>query len=112
MDFLYRDCGLKGLSGISNDVRELQRLHWIISAIVWGCHAGRGSGRGRRVRFHCRDRREFRSYPRAHCGPARLKTLGVSTRSVEFKAKWDEATEAGTDFPEDVATERAICRQP
>jgi acetate kinase len=23
-DFLYRDCGLKGLSGISNDVRELQ----------------------------------------------------------------------------------------
>ena len=24
-DFLYRDCGLKGLSGISNDMRELQR---------------------------------------------------------------------------------------
>jgi acetate kinase len=24
-DMLYRDCGLKGLSGISNDVRELQR---------------------------------------------------------------------------------------
>jgi acetate kinase len=23
-DFLYRDCGLKGLSGISNDMRELQ----------------------------------------------------------------------------------------
>ena len=23
-DFLYRECGLKGLSGISNDVRELQ----------------------------------------------------------------------------------------
>lgn len=23
-DFLYRDCGLKGLSGISNDVRDLQ----------------------------------------------------------------------------------------
>jgi acetate kinase len=23
-DFLYRGCGLKGLSGISNDVRELQ----------------------------------------------------------------------------------------
>ncbi len=24
-DFLYRDCGLKGLSGISNDMRELER---------------------------------------------------------------------------------------
>ena len=23
-DFLYRDCGLKGLSGISNDMRELE----------------------------------------------------------------------------------------
>ena len=23
-DFLYRDCGLKGLSGVSNDMRELQ----------------------------------------------------------------------------------------
>ena len=23
-DFLYRDCGLKGLPGISNDVRDLQ----------------------------------------------------------------------------------------
>src|SRR5258707_3208617 len=23
-DFLYRDCGLKGLSGVSNDIRELQ----------------------------------------------------------------------------------------
>jgi acetate kinase len=24
-DFLYRDCGLKGLSGVSNDMRELQK---------------------------------------------------------------------------------------
>src|SRR5438105_9908073 len=24
-DFLYRDCGLKGLSGVSNDMRELQQ---------------------------------------------------------------------------------------
>ena len=23
-DFLYRDCGLKGLSGVSNDMRELE----------------------------------------------------------------------------------------
>jgi acetate kinase len=23
-DFLYRDCGLKGISGVSNDMRELQ----------------------------------------------------------------------------------------
>jgi acetate kinase len=26
-EFLYRDCGLKGLSGVSNDMRELQSSH-------------------------------------------------------------------------------------
>ena len=32
-NFLYRECGLKGLSGISNDMRELQgsRIHAILA---------------------------------------------------------------------------------
>jgi acetate kinase len=46
-DFLYRDCGLKGLSGISNDVRELQtstdpRAAFAINHFVYraALHAG------------------------------------------------------------------------
>jgi acetate kinase len=46
-DFLYRDCGLKGLSGISNDMRELQtsqdpRAAFAIDYFVYriGLHAG------------------------------------------------------------------------
>jgi acetate kinase len=33
-DFLYRDCGLKGLSGISNDMRELQASEDPIAAFA------------------------------------------------------------------------------
>jgi acetate kinase len=46
-DFLYRDCGLKGLSGVSNDMRELQasadpRAAFAIDYFVYriGVHAG------------------------------------------------------------------------
>lgn len=46
-DFLYRDCGLKGLSGVSNDMRELQasgdpRAAFAIDYFVYrvGLHAG------------------------------------------------------------------------
>jgi acetate kinase len=46
-DFLYRDCGLKGLSGISNDMRELQtsqdpRAAFAIDYFAYriGLHAG------------------------------------------------------------------------
>ena len=46
-NFLYRDCGLKGLSGISNDMRELRRARtaaqpWrsTISSIGSACNAG------------------------------------------------------------------------
>jgi acetate kinase len=46
-DFLYRDCGLKGLSGISNDVRELQasadpRARFALDHFAYrvGLHAG------------------------------------------------------------------------
>ena len=46
-DFLYRDCGLKGLSGISNDMRELQasadpHAAFAIDYFVYriGVHAG------------------------------------------------------------------------
>jgi acetate kinase len=46
-DFLYRECGLKGLSGISNDMRELQtnpdpRAQFAVDYFVYriGLHAG------------------------------------------------------------------------
>src|SRR5262245_41983643 len=46
-DFLYRECGLKGLSGISNDMRELQsnadpRAKFAVDYFVYrlGLHAG------------------------------------------------------------------------
>jgi acetate kinase len=46
-DFLYRECGLKGLSGISNDVRELQaatdpRARFALDHFAYriGLHAG------------------------------------------------------------------------
>jgi acetate kinase len=46
-DFLYRDCGLKGLSGISNDMRELQgssdpRANFAVDYFVYriSLHAG------------------------------------------------------------------------
>jgi acetate kinase len=46
-DLLYRDCGLKGLSGVSNDVRELEasadpRAAFAIDYFVYrvGLHAG------------------------------------------------------------------------
>jgi acetate kinase len=46
-DFLYRDCGLKGLSGVSNDMRELEssrdpRAAFAIDYFVYrvGLHAG------------------------------------------------------------------------
>jgi acetate kinase len=46
-DFLYRDCGLKGLSGVSNDMRELQtsgnpRAAFAVDYFVYrvGLHAG------------------------------------------------------------------------
>jgi acetate kinase len=46
-DFLYRDCGLKGLSGVSNDMRELEssedpRAAFAIEYFVYrvGLHAG------------------------------------------------------------------------
>ncbi len=46
-DFLYRDCGLKGLSGVSNDMRELQnssdpRAAFAVDYFIYriGLHAG------------------------------------------------------------------------
>ena len=46
-DFLYRDCGLKGLSGLSNDMRELQsssdpRANFAVEYFVYrvALHAG------------------------------------------------------------------------
>ena len=65
---LYNDCGLKGLSGISNDVRELARkrrsprqacarLFHLPHRAVYR-NACRRHGRHRRLRLHGRDRRK------------------------------------------------------
>ena len=79
-DMLYRDSGLKGLSGISNDMRELQsnpdpRAMLAVDHFVYriGLNAGMlaaALGRARCVRVHRRRRRELASDPRAHRGKA------------------------------------------
>ena len=65
-DFLYRDCGLKGLSGVSNDMRELQDSsdphaafavdYFVYRVATAGRNAGRGAARCRWFRLHRRDR--------------------------------------------------------
>ena len=70
-DFLYRDCGLKGLSGVSNDMRELldsadPRAAFAIDYFVYRVgsqcrHAGRRLAGPRRLRVHRRHRRKFGS---------------------------------------------------
>ncbi len=65
-DFLYRDCGLKGLSGISNDMRELQnsndpRAVFAVDYFVYraGLYAGMlaaAYARPRCLRLHRRHR--------------------------------------------------------
>jgi acetate kinase len=66
-DFLYRDCGLKGLSGVSNDMRELlaspdPRAEFAIDYFA----------RHRCLRFHRRDRRELQRDPRPRGREARM----------------------------------------
>ena len=73
-DLLYKKCGLKGLSGISNDVRELlassdPRARLALDYFAYriallrrdagGSHAG-----ARRLRIHRRHRRERARHPR------------------------------------------------
>ena len=75
-DLLYRECGLKGLSGISNDVRELEasddpRAAFALDYFVYriGLHAGMlaaALGRARCLRVHCRHRRELADDARTH----------------------------------------------
>ena len=77
-DFLYRECGLKGLSGVSNDMRELEasanpQARLAIDFFVYRIglnarHAGRCLARARRLRVYCRDRRKFGIDPRTHRG--------------------------------------------
>jgi acetate kinase len=46
-DFLYRDCGLKGLSGVSNDMRELQASkdpHAVLAVEYFVYRAGLNAG--------------------------------------------------------------------
>jgi acetate kinase len=79
-DLLYHDCGLKGLSGISNDMRELQshpdpRARLAVDHFVYriGLNAaGRRSGRPGRLRVHRRHRREFGDHPCRYREDARM----------------------------------------
>ena len=80
-DLLYRESGLKGLSGISNDVRELlasddprAAFASTISSIVAGSTpaCSRLPRRRRCLRLHCRHRRKLRREPRPYCRTARL----------------------------------------
>ena len=80
-DLLYHECGLKGLSGISNDVRDLlasddPRAAFAIDYFVYRVrsargHAGGRAGRARCLRLHRRDRRELGADPRADRREAR-----------------------------------------
>ena len=88
-NFLYRECGLKGLSGISNDMRELQgnrdpRAAFAVDYFVYrvGLNAGMLAAAmqaARRLRFHGGDWRELRRNC-AQASQQSLAWLGASTR--------------------------------
>ena len=72
---LYHECGLKGISGISNDVRELlasqdARARLALDSFSLSCArtvaALDRDGRHRRARLHRRHRRERRTRPGEH----------------------------------------------
>ena len=83
----YHECGLKGLSGISNDVRELEAssdpaadfaLDYLCYRV--GLYTGMlavGTRRPRRLRVYGRRRREFGQHPLAHCRPTGLAGRGA-----------------------------------
>ena len=70
------ECGLKGLSGISNDVRELLESdsrgaalaldHFVYRIGLYAGHAGGGARRARRLRVHRRASASDRRYALAH----------------------------------------------
>ena len=83
--FLYNECGLKGLSGISNDVRDLLASKDPRAKLALGsfrvpdfalCRDARGGdGRHRWVRLHRRHRGERAGHPRGRGGT--LAWLGL-----------------------------------
>ena len=84
--FLYADCGLKGLSGVSNDMRtllasEAPLARLAVEYFVYhvACTAGAlaaSHGRHRRVRVHRRDRRaQCRRFAAARAASAALARL-------------------------------------
>ena len=93
-NFLYRDCGLKGLSGISNDMRELEasedpkaklggRLFRLSDRPQRRHACGRVAG-ARRLRLYRRHRRKFGAYPRADRRAARDGSASTLDRGREF----------------------------
>ena len=81
-DMLYRECGLKGLSGISNDMRELEASadpkavfaldYFRLSRRPQRGDAGGGHGRAGRLRLYSGHRRKFPDHARADRPEARL----------------------------------------
>ena len=79
-DLFYKESGLKGLSGVSNDVRELEesadpKAAFALEYFVYraGLFAGMLAAalrRARCLRFHRRYRRKFCDDARAHCRTA------------------------------------------
>ena len=88
-DFLYGECGLKGLSGISNDMRELEAsgdpqaafaIDYFVYRVGATCrNVGGGVGWARRIRIHRRHRRELCEI-RARIAE-KLAWLGATPRS-------------------------------
>ena len=88
-DFLYRDCGLKGLSGVSNDMRELEtssdpRAAFAIDYFVYriGLNAGMLAAALQGLDafvFTAGIGENSASHPRPHCRKARH---GSASRSI------------------------------
>ncbi len=88
--FLYNECGLKGLSGISNDVEGLAREPgparqararlFRLPDFALCRDAGGGDGRDRRVRLHRRHRRERAGHPRGGGRAPRLARPRLRSR--------------------------------
>ena len=94
--FLYNECGLKGLSGISNDVRDLLASkdlraklaldHFVYRISPLCGDAGGGDGRHRRVRLHCGHRGERTGHSRSR-GERLLGSASISIREANVSGK-------------------------
>ena len=99
--FLYNECGLKGLSGISNDVRELLESkdpraklaldHFVYRISLYGGDARGGDGWYRRARLHGRHRRERTSHSRGRGHAPNLARSRLRSRCKRLQQDADLA---------------------